>query len=62
ALSSLIAWGTSTDRGIATGWTLYPPLSSKTYHNGLAVDLGKYLVYFFKQKLVSKQYLKVINN
>ncbi|MGP1916565.1 MAG: cbb3-type cytochrome c oxidase subunit I [Candidatus Hodgkinia cicadicola] len=40
ALSSLIAWGTSTDRGIATGWTLYPPLSSKTYHNGLAVDLA----------------------
>ncbi|MGP1916001.1 MAG: cbb3-type cytochrome c oxidase subunit I [Candidatus Hodgkinia cicadicola] len=40
ALSSLVTWGTSTDRGIATGWTLYPPLSNKTYHNGLAVDLA----------------------
>ncbi|MFP3018935.1 MAG: cbb3-type cytochrome c oxidase subunit I [Candidatus Hodgkinia cicadicola] len=40
ALSSLIAWGTTTERGIATGWTLYPPLSSKIYHNGPAVDLA----------------------
>ncbi|MGP1914339.1 MAG: cbb3-type cytochrome c oxidase subunit I [Candidatus Hodgkinia cicadicola] len=40
ALLSLVAWGTSTDRGSATGWTLYPPLSNKNYHTGWAVDLA----------------------
>ncbi|MFP3039968.1 MAG: cbb3-type cytochrome c oxidase subunit I [Candidatus Hodgkinia cicadicola] len=40
ALSSLIAGGTNVYRWIATGWTLYPPLSGKIYHNGLAVDLA----------------------
>nr|AEG67036.1 cytochrome c oxidase subunit I [Ceratosolen solmsi] len=27
------------DSGAGTGWTMYPPLSSKPYHNGISVDL-----------------------
>ncbi|MFP3039044.1 MAG: cbb3-type cytochrome c oxidase subunit I [Candidatus Hodgkinia cicadicola] len=40
ALLSFVSWGTNADRGVATGWTMYPPLSGKIYHNGLAVDLA----------------------
>lgn len=28
--------------GTGTGWTIYPPLSSKLYHNGLSIDLTIY--------------------
>ncbi|MFP3038905.1 MAG: cbb3-type cytochrome c oxidase subunit I [Candidatus Hodgkinia cicadicola] len=40
ATLSIVTWGTHSERGIATGWTLYPPLSNKIYHNGLAVDFA----------------------
>lgn len=26
-------------RGVGTGWTIYPPLSSNTYHRGISIDL-----------------------
>ncbi|MFP3039741.1 MAG: cbb3-type cytochrome c oxidase subunit I [Candidatus Hodgkinia cicadicola] len=38
ALASLAAKGTAVDHASATGWTLYPPLSGKTYHTGVSVD------------------------
>lgn len=27
-------------RGIGTGWTIYPPLSSNIFHNGYSIDIG----------------------
>ncbi|MFP3039532.1 MAG: cbb3-type cytochrome c oxidase subunit I [Candidatus Hodgkinia cicadicola] len=38
ALVSLTTKGTAVDYASATGWTLYPPLSGKTYHAGTSVD------------------------
>ncbi|AUG91345.1 Cytochrome c oxidase subunit 1 [Candidatus Hodgkinia cicadicola] len=38
AMLSLLAKGTPTEYGAATGWTLYPPLSNRTYHAGKSVN------------------------
>ena len=39
-ISSLLLFlSTITDNGAATGWTIYPPLSSIMYHSGTSVDL-----------------------
>ncbi|AHL30931.1 MAG: Cytochrome c oxidase subunit 1 [Candidatus Hodgkinia cicadicola] len=38
AMLSLLAKGTPTEYGAATGWTLYPPLSNWTYHAGKSVN------------------------
>ncbi|AUG34131.1 Cytochrome c oxidase subunit 1 [Candidatus Hodgkinia cicadicola] len=35
---SLLTKGTPTEHGAATGWTLYPPLSNRTYHAGKSVN------------------------
>ncbi|MFP3039907.1 MAG: cbb3-type cytochrome c oxidase subunit I, partial [Candidatus Hodgkinia cicadicola] len=37
---SLITKGTTNDHGMATGWTLYPPLSNINYHPGISVDIA----------------------
>ncbi|ATW05897.1 Cytochrome c oxidase subunit 1 [Candidatus Hodgkinia cicadicola] len=39
AVLSLLTKGTPTEYGAATGWTLYPPLSNRTYHAGKSVNL-----------------------
>ncbi len=36
--TALFVKGSGSDRGPATGWTLYPPLSNSYYHSGKAVD------------------------